>query len=424
MKKHRDKQLAIPLEVKASIIKLAITSISILVLGIVMFLGFIFMPDTPILVLLFGIFFIIIGIMVGIICVKSNKQIILRVDETGITYQPVSFGEQQIVGPVLWSDMTDISMKVVSAGKSTQRYLQVQVKNPTDYKLKQSKPILGKFSKFNLASKTPDFTVILAPLSMLKIKNDALLATCQREFETYQHLANELSSQQQDESQYDMTHVQPFQVEADSAMSSPFEILDTNPNRQATQKLATRLTIILIILILVGGGLSYFKAQSKYAGLKNKTPYYLTENKGEVPDVLFSFKIFSSIKAKYPVILFATQYKMNTILNKDNIDILNNVQNQVIQDDKIYALKNDGNFYASYSKYQIKDKQIKMDLIDGAGKYILGDVDYLNIGNIKRDNQNLYYTGILESRQDNKTNRVQVRIYSSADLSKIKDYQK
>ena len=424
MKKHHDKQLAIPLEVKASIIKLAITSISILVLGIVMFLGFIFTPDTPILVLLFGIFFIIVGIMVGIICVKSKKQIILRVDETGITYQPVSFGKQQIVGPVLWSDMIDISMKVVRAGKSTQRYLEVQVKNPTDYQLKKTKPILDKLSKFNLASKTPDLTVILAPLSMLKIKNDALLATCQREFETYRHLARELSSEQQDESHHDLTHAQPFQIKTDSAMSSPFEIQETNPNGQATQKLATRLTIILIILIFIGGGLSYFKAQSKYAGLKNKTQYYLTENKGESPDILFSFSIFSSLKAKYPVVLFATQYKTNTVLTKDTVDALNNVQNKVIQDDKLYALKNDGDYYASYSKYQIKDKQIKMDLIDGAGKYILGDVEYLNIGDIKRDNQKHYYTATLESRQDNKSNSLKVRIYSSADLTKIKDYQK
>lgn len=424
MKKHRDKQLAIPLEVKASIIKLAMISISILVLGIVMFLGFTFTPDTPILVLLFGIFFIIAGIMVGIICVKSKKQIILRVDETGITYQPVSFGKQQIVGPVLWSDIIDISIKVVRSGKSTQRYLEVQVKNPTDYQLKKTKPIRDRLSKFNLASKTPDFTVILAPLSMLKIKNDALLATCQREFETYRHLASEVSSEQQDESQHDLTHAQPFQIKTDSAMSSPFETQDTNPNRQVTQKLATRLTILLIILIFIGGGLSYFKAQSKYAGLKNKTQYYLTENKGETPDILFSFRIFSSLKAKYPVVLFATQYKTNTALTKDTVDALNNVQNQVIQDDKIYALKNDGDYYASYSKYQIKDKQIKMDLIDGAGKYIFGDVDYLNIGDIKRDDQKHYYTATLESRQENKSNSLKVRIYSSADLTKIKDYQK
>lgn len=424
MKKHRDKQLAIPLEVKASIIKLAMISICILVLGIVMFLGFIFTPDTPILVLLFGIFFIIVGIMVGIICVKSKKQIILSVDETGITYQPVSFGKQQIVGPVLWSDMTDISLKVVRSGKSTQRYLEVQVKNPTDYQLKRTKPILEKLSKFNLASKTPDLTVILAPLSMLKIKNDALLATCQREFETYRHLASKSSSEQQDGSQYDMTHVQPFQIKTDSVMSSPFEIQETNPNRQATQKLATRLTILLIIIIFIGGGLSYFKAQTKYAGLKKNTQYYLTQNKGEMPDIFFSFKIFSSLRAKYPVILFATQYKTNTLLNKDNIDTLNTVQNQVIQKNKIYALKNDGNFFASYTKYKVKDKQIKMDLIDGAGKYIIGDVDYLNIGNIKRDNQKHYYTATLESRQDNKTESIKVRIYSSADLTKIKDDQK
>lgn len=128
MRKNTDKQLAIPFEVKASIVKLGITSLSILALGIVMFFGFIFTPNTPIFLLLFGIFFIIVGIMVGIICIKSKKQIILRVDETGITYQLVSFGEQQVVGPVLWSDMTDISMKVVRAGKSTQRYLKYKSK--------------------------------------------------------------------------------------------------------------------------------------------------------------------------------------------------------------------------------------------------------------------------------------------------------
>ena len=65
-----------------------------------------------------------------------------------------------------------------------------------------------------------------------------------------------------------------------------------------------------------------------------------------------------------------------------------------------------------------------MDLIDGAGKYILGDVEYLSIGDIKRDNQKHYYTATLESRQDNKSNSLKVRIYSSADLTKIKDYQK
>lgn len=55
------------------------------------------------------------------------------------------------------------------------------------------------------------------------------------------------------------------------------------------KKLATRLTIILIILIFIGGGLSYFKAQSKYAGLKNKTQYYLTENKGRALTSYLSF---------------------------------------------------------------------------------------------------------------------------------------
>lgn len=259
---------------------------------------------------------------------------------------------------------------------------------------------------------------------MLKIKNAALLATCQHEYKKFQDLASELPSSLEDGNQREINQEQPFQFETYSAMSSPFETQDTDPNRQATKKLAKMLTIVLIILVFIGGGLSYFKAQSKYAGLKNKTQYYLTENKGEAPDILFSFRIFSSMKAKYPVILFATQYKTNTVLNKDNIDALNNVQNQVIQKDKIYALKIDGNFYASYSKYQVKDKQIKMDLVDGAGKYIIGDVDYLSIANIKRHNQKHYYTGTLESRQDNKTDSIQVRIYASSDLARIKDYQK
>lgn len=54
------------------------------------------------------------------------------------------------------------------------------------------------------------------------------------------------------------------------------------------------------------------------------------------------------------MVLFATQYKTDTVLTKDTVDALNNVQNKVIQDDKIYALKNDGDYYAVIVNIRLK----------------------------------------------------------------------
>lgn len=408
MKKNKDKQLPIPLEVKASMIKLTIATIIVLLLGIGMLFSLMTDSKNTVSLFLLACLLIIVGITLVLLCIKSKGQVILSVDEKGITYQPMSLGKSKSIGPVLWSDITDIDIKVVHAGKSTQRYFEVQVQNPDFYKLKKTK---SKLSKFSLGGKKMDNTVILAPLSMLKVKKDALLTTCLAEYANHPQEVREQAINYFDE------------TVSDSSQMSPIAFETGDPQRQKMKKKANLIAIALIIIVLVGGGLSFFKTQSKYAGLKNNTQYYMTVNETETPDIIFSFKLYDSMRAKYPVILFATQYDENTPLNNDNVKALKNIQNQVIQKDKIYALKQDDDKFASYSKYQIKDKKINMDLIDGAGKYLFDNVDYLKIANIKRDNQKHYYTATLYSRQDNKDQSLKVRIYSETDLDKIKSYK-
>lgn len=429
MKKNKDKQLPIPLEVKASMLKFTIATIIVFLIGLGMLFSQITDNKYTLSLLLLACFLIIVGIILAFLCIKSKGQVILRIDEKGITYLPMSFGTPKGVGPVLWSDITEIDIKVVSSGKSTQRYLQVQAKNPADYQVKKTK---SKLSTFNLGWSKSDNTVILAPLAMLKVKSDALLATCLTEHAKHPELTNAADIKQEltheADTQYsDLSHKaelqHSFETASDSPINSPITFQNSDPHRQKKKTRANLIAVALIIIILIGGGLSYLKTQSKYAGLKNNTQYYMTEDKTESPDIIFSFKLYNSMRAKYPVILFATQYNQNSTLNKDNVNALKKVQNEVIQKDKIYALKQDDNKFASYSKYQIKDNIINMDLIDGAGKYLFDNVDYIKIANIKRDNQKHYNIATLYLKKDNKNKSLNVRIYSEADLNKIKAYK-
>lgn len=148
----------------------------------------------------------------------------------------------------------------------------------------------------------------------------------------------------------------------------------------------------------------------------------MTESNAESPNIIFSFKLYDSMSAKYPVILFATQYDDNMVLNKKNVKALKAIQNKVIQNDKIYALKQDGDNFASYSKYKIQNNQINMNLVDGAGKYLLANVDYISIANIKRDNQTHHFTATLKSRKDNQDQSIPVNIYSEDDLAKLNSF--
>lgn len=173
-----------------------------------------------ILILLLACLIIIVGIVLAFLCIKSKGQVILTVDEEGITYRPIAFGKYESVGPVRWTDITDIDIKTVHAGKSTQSYFQVQVKNLADYHLGKNKKSYHNLSKYNLGGGNVDHTAILAPLAMLKVKKDALLATCLVEHAKHPQLEPENDAEQ------------PYEIESNTSISDSVQLESENAERK------------------------------------------------------------------------------------------------------------------------------------------------------------------------------------------------
>lgn len=278
--------LVLPLEVKFCSVKLTISSIFVLGIGIVLLLGYISGGNPAFGILCLTVFMLILGIMMVIICIKSYGKVILKIDDVGITYHPLTLAKQRHICPVLWSDITSIDEKVISYGRGCQSDQQVDVMNPEIYLIKSSGKLFDKLTRFINKPFSVENTVILAPLSLLKIKTSLLLVTCHDAYRKHEirQTNKEIAMKQEAERVKPMAESKAGVAPTiEQISSSPFDIENEPGKRQRTKKLANFLTLTFLLIFLMVAGFSFFKSQTKYAGLKNKTQYFVTKSETKTP---------------------------------------------------------------------------------------------------------------------------------------------
>jgi hypothetical protein len=336
--------------------------------------------------------------------------VILRVDETGVTYRPTILLKQRTIGPIPWSEITEIGIKTISTGRSSQSYFQVQAHDPARYTVKKKRSaFFEKVSQFGLRLTQDEQTAILAPLSLLKINADALVVTCQQEMLKHQ-----------DEAVETVQDIDLPVTESENGQPSPIEAISETPEaRQRSQRLAYSLTALIFVGIAIFAGLGYLNKQSKYAGLKNKTQYMITTDDTQNPEIILSFKIFDDARSKYPVVLFATELEENLSVNKENIADLIKLQDGVIKKDKIYSLQSEGDNVASYSKFKVHKGNITLDLENDVASLIFGNADYLKLSPSKSKTKAGYFKAKVQYEDGEATENV--RIYTVANLEKSYD---
>lgn len=414
--------LPLPLVVENSVAKLLAVGIFCLLMGgLVCVMGFV-SDERSIWLVLLGFFILMLGLFVVIQRLKAAGQIILRIDEVeGITYSPTVFLKQRVTGPIPWSDITAIDIKTVSAGRSRQSYFQVQVPDPSLYQTgtaKGRKP--NRLAQFGLNLTNDANSVILAPLTMLKIKADVLLVTCLQE--QAKHQSDQVITQEISETTTQAA-IETAELESalpiigDSAIQvSPFETsAESLETRKRHKKLANALTVMIVVVLTIFSGVAYLTTQNKYAGLKNKTQYILTTDQAH-PDMLLSFKIFSDARNQYPVVLFATKVVDNLSINERYVADLVKLQDQVIQKDKIYNLQHEGATVASYSKFKVEKGSLILDLDNGVANMVLGNATFMRLMDIKSNSQSDYQTARIQFSEDEPSETV--RIYTVDKLKK------
>lgn len=421
--KSKEKQverLTLPLVVENAMLKLMIVGIFCSLLGGLVLVMASVSDDRSIWIALLGLIILLLGLFVVIQRVMSAGKVILRVDEFGITYSPTVFLQQKVTGPIPWSDITDIGIKTVSTGRGSQSYFQVQVTDPTIFQSGKKKGRTpSKLAQFGLSLTQDEQTAISAPLSMLKIKSDALVLTCIEELAKHQMYS---ADRQTTDILAEQTFVTPNQEmlttssDESSSQMSPFELdAASEATRQRRKKIAYLLTGLVFVVIAAIGVLGYLNQQTKYAGLKNKTQYVITTDE-TTPEILFTFKLFNDGRAKYPVALFATEIGDNVAINEVNVTKMFKVQNQVIQGDKIYNFQKDGNYVASYSKYKVDKGSITLSLDNGIANMIFPGVDFIRVKAMSFDRQAGYFKAQLQLSEA-QTSQV-IRIYQNDSFSK------
>lgn len=265
--------------------------------------------------------------------------------------------------------------------------------------------------QFGLRLTHDEKTAILAPLSLLKIKADALVLVCQHEQAKHQMNDHEIL-QEVEEPVREEEQLQPSPIEASSKISEA---------RQSKQKLAYILTAMIFLAIAIFGGFSYLNTQNKYAGLKNKTQYIITTDEKENSEIILSFKIFADARSQYPVVLFATELDDNISIDRESIADLIKLQDGVIKEDKIYHLQSEGDNVASYSKFKVQKGSITLDSDNNMARLILGDADYLKLSELESNAKAGYIKAKLQY-EDGETPE-NVRIYTVANLKKNYDLE-
>lgn len=404
--------LTLPLEVENKVAGLMFVGIVFLLMGVGVLLITI-SNDTVDFVIVIVVFLLILsgGFLILQRLMAAGK-VILSVDEVGITYRPTTLLKQQTIGPIPWSEITEIGIKTISTGRGSQSYFQVQALDPERYTLNKKRGILfEKVRQFGLRLTHDEKTAILAPLSLLKIKADALVLVCQHEQAKHQMNDHEIL-QEVEEPVREEEQLQPSPIEASSKISEA---------RQSKQKLAYILTAMIFLAIAIFGGFSYLNTQNKYAGLKNKTQYIITTDEKENSEIILSFKIFADARSQYPVVLFATELDDNISIDRESIADLIKLQDGVIKEDKIYHLQSEGDNVASYSKFKVQKGSITLDLDNNMARLILGDADYLKLSELESNAKAGYIKAKLQY-EDGETPE-NVRIYTVANLKKNYDLE-
>ena len=402
--------LALPLEVKNTVIIYVLLGIICLLSGIAVLFINTSNKGVDFIFVVAGCIWIIIGGFLILQRVMGAGKVILRVDEVGMTYRTTRFLKQQTIGPIPWSEITEIGIKTISMGRSSQRYFQVQTLDPERYTIKKKRGALfEKIRQFSLNLTQDEKTAILAPLPILKVKADALVLTCQHELSKYQVNDDEVLQEVN----------LPVRAEEDGQVL-PIEAKSETPEvHQRRQKLAYILTAMIFLAIAIFGGLSYLNTQTKYAGLKNKTQYLITTDEHDEPEIILSFKIFADARNQYPVVLFATELDDNIPIDQESIADLIKLQDGVIKKDKIYQLQSEGDTVASYSKFKVQKGSITLDLDNNIARLILGDAAYLKIS-VQASTAKAGYIKAKLQYEDGETPE-SVRIYTVANLKKNYD---
>ncbi len=398
--------LAIPLEVKNTWLFLTMIGIFIALLGILLVVVGV---SSSIGMIIIGSLLILLGIFILIQRLAAHGKVILRVDEHGITYSPMRLTEQRKVGPISWNEITDIGLKTIYSGRSSQTYLKVSVVDVTKYYTEGQReryaehPLYHRFMNFGMRLTNDENTAILAPVSMLKVNSYALERICQEEW--FKHQENIVSTEKEE--------IHQAEPERSPIFENPIE---NSENHRKKRRKANVWTGLIVLVILIIGIFGFVSTQGKYAGLKNQTQYFVTTNEEQNQTIYFSFKIVDDARAKYPVVLFATALDENDEINQANIATLVKVQNEVIKGSKIYKLQQEGNHFGAYAKYKVTKNMLKLDFTDSAGNLIITDADYLELSQIKKAEHGNYFTAQLKFNDNQAAENV--RIYTSQALEK------
>ena len=141
---------------------------------------------------LLGLFIILVGIFVIIQRISSIGKTILSVDKQGITYTPTTLIHQQKYKRIPWQDINAVYLRTISAGRSQQTYLYVEVDHPDNYFPAGTKNKLKKHTNYrkfyNFGNKLMhvENVAIAVPVTMLKINKTFLEEYCQETLREYQ----------------------------------------------------------------------------------------------------------------------------------------------------------------------------------------------------------------------------------------------